>query len=490
MKHAKTLFAASAALMTSLLPGETVWPEAIADSLSSDGSGYVDLGYRYHVSSFPRTARMVCELYDNSWGKGRAPGPVIDNNFPRTVFGYQESSDSVSVARYNGGKANFVYKGGQSSIDCGRLETVVTVDYVNQLAKWKFTENPNTTREFDNVTAPVSDSGRSYYLFANNEDSYLWQGVFAFKNLRVYELTEAGEEVLARDYIPCVDKGQYGVYDKVTCGIFPVQNDTNCFSAANVRWRLTVGSEVDFVTGAQTFAAPEGSGAAGWMLVMDSDGTICASGEGTSASFTMPEAAVTLRWVRDEEVGASAVRSISEPSFAGTLTLAADSVLKFAPGGVLTVSGGVVIPESGTVNVSCPEFSAAGTYTLIRGNTDSLALSSFAVSALPDGLTGSFERRGDAICLRVTGVSSVLAALPDKIVESLTSDGAGYVDLGYRYRVSSYPKTARIECDFYDTYWGPRRQDMIPLTIRVECSVMKSSPRAVPWPGGAAAKGR
>ena len=45
MKTLKTLLGASAALMsvTIMASERKVWPEAIADSLSSDGSGYVDL---------------------------------------------------------------------------------------------------------------------------------------------------------------------------------------------------------------------------------------------------------------------------------------------------------------------------------------------------------------------------------------------------------------------------------------------------------------
>ena len=139
MKHIKTLVAASAALMSAALPGETVWPEAIADSLSSDGAGYVDLGYRYHVSSFPKTARIVCDIYDRDWGKGRAPGPTV-NNGKCTVFGFCESKTSASVARYSGGNANFVYNDGEVSYQCGRHDTTITIDYVNQTASWKFTD--------------------------------------------------------------------------------------------------------------------------------------------------------------------------------------------------------------------------------------------------------------------------------------------------------------------------------------------------------------
>ena len=456
MKTLKTLLGASAALMsvTIMASERKVWPEAIADSLSSDGSGYVDLGYRYHISSFPKTARIVCDLYDGNWGKGRAPGPTISGTYPRTVFGYHESSASVSIARYNGGKGEFVYNGGNSGQDCGRLDTTVTVDYINNCASWKFTESPNVTRVYNNVTAPISDSPLSYYLFANHHHTYLWNGIFSFKNLRIYELTESGEEVLARDYIPCVDNGKFGVYDKVSCEICPVQNDTNCFSAANVRWRLTVGDQVAFVTGNQNVDAPSGADVDGWMLVRDSDGSLIAHGEGDRAAFTMPETGVTLHWVRDEEVEAASVCNISAPTFVSTLILKNGSLLTFGLDGVLTVSENIVLPEEGCINISCPEISAAGVYVLVRGNTSSIELSSLSIQSLPDGVKGAFERRGDSICLRVCGVSTALASMPDKIIDSLTSDGAGYVDLGYRYRVSSFPKTARIECDFYDVYWG------------------------------------
>ena len=456
MKSVRMSVAVSVALASVAVSASAAaaWPEALADSLSSDGAGYVDLGYFYHVSSFPKTARIVCEIYDGNWGKGRAPGPTISGDYPRTVFGYQESSTSVSIARYNGGKANFIYNNsGSVGRDCGRLNTEIIVDYVNQRASWSYTEGSGGLLEFNDVIAPASDSSRPYYLFANNHSTYLWNGVFTFKNLRVYELNEQGQEVLARDYVACVDKGVFGVYDKVTCGIFPVQNDTNCFSVANARWRLTVGDEVTFVTGAQSISAPAGETVDGWMLLRDSDGTVLAHGNGTQASFTMPQAGVTLHWVRNENVAASSVRTVSSPEFIGTLTLGSGSVLSFVHGGVLTVSEGVALQDGDRIGVSCQGLSAPGTYTLMRGATGSTALSSFT-AICPDGVVGTFERRGDAICLRLSGMDSAVASMPDKILDSLRSDGAGYVDLGYKYHVTSYPKTSRIVCDFYDSYWG------------------------------------
>lgn len=461
MKTLKTLLAASAVLMSvKIMASERkVWPEALADSLSSDGVGYVDLGYKYHMSSFPKTARIVCQFYNHDWGNstGVTDGPVLSTKLPRTVFGYQDApSGCMSVARINGGKAEFYYGAWKSAnMNCGRKDSIATIDYLNASASWYYQEDDKTL-EFTGVTAPIKDATGSYYLFANNvcTGENRWQGIYKFKNLRIYELTESGEEECARDYVPCFDKGRFGVYDKVSGGIFLVENDIGAFSAENIKWRLTVGEEVRFVSGIQSVAAPDGVEADGWMLIKDSDGTLCAQGKGSLASFSMPEAGVTLRWVRDEEIAAGEVRAISSAEYVGTLTVAADSVLSFTHGGVLFVSEGVVRSEGARINVGLSDVAASGTYELIKGNIASLSLSAFQLVALPSGLEGSFERRGDAICLRISGTASEVALLPDKMVDTLTSDGSGYVDLGYRHRATSFPKTAKIVCDIWDGYWG------------------------------------
>ena len=461
MKYAKTVIAVFAMLASYAASASNlkVWPEALADSLSSDGTGYVDTGYRYKMSSYPKTSRIVCELYDDNMGAGLAPGPVLNTSAPRTIFGYQDSaSGCMSVARYNGSNAQIYYGAWKDDkkTSCGRYNTVVTIDYINQNASWYYSEDDRKL-EFSDVTPPIKDALSSYYLFANNVNNSgatLWQGIFAFKNLRIYEKAESGDEVLARDYVPCINSGEYGVFDKVTHEIFEAQNETVGFSAANARWRLTVGDQVTFVSGVQSIDCPSGTDADGWMLIKDSDGTLCAHGKGRVASFSMPEAGVTLRWVSDEEIAVGEVRAISSAEYVGALTLAADSVLSFVNGGVLFVSEGVVHSEGARINVGLSDVAASGTYELIKGNIASLSHSAFQLVALPSGLEGSFERRGDAICLRISGTAPEVALLPDKMVDTLTSDGSGYVDLGYRHRATSFPKTAKIVCDIWDGYWG------------------------------------
>ena len=464
MKCVKTVIAVSAMLASYVASAAnlTAWPEALADSLTSDGTGYVDLGYRYRMSSFPKTSRIVCELYDNSWGSGRDPGPVLSTSFPRTIFGYQDSgSGCMSVARYSGSNAQ-VYYGGwvNTSKSCGRLDTVVSIDYVNNSAVWSYSEGSGKTLEFSGVTAPVKDATGSYYLFANNvhNGENLWQGIFAFKNLRVYEKAESGDENLARDYVPCINNGEYGVFDKVTHEIFKIQNECVGFNVANARWRLTVGDQVTFVSGVQSIDCPSGTDADGWMLVSDRDGSIIESGRGTKAAFTMPTSAATLLWAEDMELEPGATMDIAEALTIANLAFGESSALSFTPGAMLTVFGDIQFPESGMVNISAERFTASGVYPLIAIKGGAIDLANFKVVALADGLLGSFELRGEVLCLRITGKSAENAAKPDRILQSLTSDGTGYVDLGYRYHMSSFPKTSRIVCELYDSTYGTGRQ--------------------------------
>ena len=203
----------------------------------------------------------------------------------------------MSVARYSGSNAQ-VYYGGwvNTSKSCGRLDTVVSIDYINNSAVWSYSEGSGKTLEFSGVMAPVKDATGSFYLFANNvcTGENLWQGIFAFKNLRVYEKAKSGDEILARDYVPCINNGEYGVFDKVTHEIFKVRSEIAGFNVANARWRLTVGDQVTFVSGVQSIDCPSGTDADGWMLVSDRDGSIIESGRGTKAEFTMPAAAATI----------------------------------------------------------------------------------------------------------------------------------------------------------------------------------------------------
>ena len=54
MKCVKTVIAVSAMLASYVASAANLraWPEALADSLTSDGTGYVDLGYRYRKNYF------------------------------------------------------------------------------------------------------------------------------------------------------------------------------------------------------------------------------------------------------------------------------------------------------------------------------------------------------------------------------------------------------------------------------------------------------
>ena len=320
----------------------------------------------------------------------------------------------MSVARYSGSNAQ-VYYGGwvNTSKSCGRLDTVVSIDYINNSAVWSYSEGSGKTLEFSGVTAPVKDATGSFYLFANNvcTGENLWQGIFAFKNLRVYEKAESGDEILARDYVPCINNGEYGVFDKVTHEIFKVRSETAGFSVANARWRLTVGDQVEFVSGAKSIDCPSGTDADGWMLVSDRDGSIIESGRGTMAAFMMPASAVTLAWAEDLELKSGVIHDVAGTLTVADLTLEENSTLSFSPGAMLTVAGDVRFPESGTINISGIGFSASGVYPLVRAKAGALELPNFKVAPLADGLSGRLELRGDVLCLRITGKTAENAVL-------------------------------------------------------------------------------
>jgi hypothetical protein len=222
-------------------------PDKILSSLKNDGAGHVDLGYRYHGSSFPKTSRVVCELYDDSWGSGRSPGIVMTDGNPRTIFGYQDSAKgSLSAARYNGGSNGLIYYGAwlmDKKAGVGRFDTQVTIDYRNETASWSsydFIDGVSFHKlvNFDGVTRPNQDAVCSYWLFANNVYSgqSLWPSIISFINIRFYEYLESGEEKLARDFVPAMKDGAPCVFDKVTGESKMLQAHTNGYVTGTISW--------------------------------------------------------------------------------------------------------------------------------------------------------------------------------------------------------------------------------------------------------------
>ena len=196
MKRLNFFFAVAASLLANQqVLGASGMPDAIADSMRSDGFGYIDLGYRYHMSSFPKTSKVVCEFYDNSWGRGRGSETIISDKIPRNIFGYQDSPrGSLSAARYNGGSNAMIYYGAwqdDKKFGIGRFDTVVTIDYEKETASWSCSENDGEVIDLTGVTKPNQDAAGSYYLFANNVimemifvRPLLLSNVFGFMNVR------------------------------------------------------------------------------------------------------------------------------------------------------------------------------------------------------------------------------------------------------------------------------------------------------------------
>lgn len=423
-------------LVLVLTAEDRVRPDATANCLSGDGSAVIDTGYRYHGSSYPKTAKLMVRFNTTDYAKGELQ---TDN---RTILGFQSGNDKF-MCRYQGNLAYVWNMGGGVNFASVQGENTVTMDYLAPSVSWN--GNVNT----DKALATSYDSSYSYYLFGRNTGSAVDFGAFDFIRLQFFEKTaEDGEVVLAHDFIPGVVDGVTGIFDRQTGNLIPA--DTTAFSM-EPKWRLTVNGEVIFVKGEVSIAS---AGAAdGWMLVRDDNRALVASGLGSTAAFTMPEAPATVRWLNSVTVAAGGTRVVADSEYCANLEIGEGATLSFVPGGCFRVIGEVTLPEAGAINLAFADAKAAGAYDLICGVSDEFDLAQFVVSGVPTGFTGSVERHGERLSLRLTGAVPGIEAFPDRFATFLHGDGTRFFDTGYKFR-ADYPKTAGLQIDFNSLDYG------------------------------------
>ena len=198
-------------------------PDALASVLRSDGEGYMDTGYKFKATTFPRTKRYELDFYSTTYGGKSKTVPV---------FG-----ESKFYVRFNGGnKGEVMYADGTSSSFIKGADVYgdncVKVDFVEQTGTWGATE-------LDNLVLPSSDINYSWYLFRYNSKGTATgtASILDFKDLRIYEQATAGAaESLAHDFVPCVKDGKVGLYDQVTADYTYPIGDTNGFTVVGMKW--------------------------------------------------------------------------------------------------------------------------------------------------------------------------------------------------------------------------------------------------------------
>ncbi|HOF62273.1 MAG TPA: hypothetical protein PK251_14715 [Candidatus Latescibacteria bacterium] len=416
-------------------------PDAIGTKLTSDAHGYIDTEYLFKSTTLPKTARVVLSFSD--WNSGKSPAST---SVGHGVFGFWCGLDRSGARWYGADSQRF--GSGNTGWSASHTTTYgaqsIVVDYKTGEISW----NGHT----NDLGISSSDSTCRYYLFNLFNGTGKFQeesSLFDFQSMQVYETSDNfATETLARDFVPCINGGKAGIYDRVTGAVYHPTGDTNGFVTTETLWRVGTKGDVGYVAAgtAQSFA----TGGDGYLVLRRAGGGVFASGSGATASFVMPTSAVEVVSTVDKTVAASAVETINERLCVHGLSLGAGSELAFGPEGVVYVSGTVSPPTDGVVRLSLNEISGAGVYTLLRGISGDFDLTKFTVGTVTSGFTATLECWGDALVVRVV---DDLGGAP-RFVRSILSDGDGWIDTGYTYRGATYPKTARVRFDFYNYNYG------------------------------------
>lgn len=368
----------------------------LVPSLTSDGRGYVDTGYRYHRSDSPKTKRIVLKLYNSTNGyKKDVTGTTCD------LFGvFGNGSQRHSYFRFQSGSGRFTMCGGgdanvystdpcygdaEISLDYFSTPSVVGSSVIN--GQMMFSE--------DSLAAPTADATETYYLFGNHNYSLTDQAWnpshYQLQEFQIYETGDDGvTETLAHDFVPCCAEGRPALYDKITTDVkFPSTRD---FTIPAMDVAVATGKEMKIA-------------------------------EGNCAPKTM-----TL------EAGSTLV-------FSGLYSLKPTE----AP---------VTLPADGVVTIRMAFEGIASGGVLIENLPSGWALSKFTLAALPEAALKdndfALAMDGDRLVLRCAAKARPPA------FGTLMSDGKGHIDTGYLYRRSSNPKTKRLALNFYNQHNGAR----------------------------------
>ena len=205
-------------------------PDALSESVRSDGHGYFDTGYAYCNSEAKKTSRILFDFKSSDYGKGSAPGPVVsDSNTQYTIFGYQNSTKKLLV-RYQSQSSQIFYDSNYKTFYSKLTgDILVDVDFQNKTAKWA----DSTVSDFE---LNVPERPMNFYVFALNNDRVASKkSVFDFKSMKIYE-TDGANEKLVHDFLPCWHNGRAGMYDATSRSIIYPTGDTNGFAVAGLKY--------------------------------------------------------------------------------------------------------------------------------------------------------------------------------------------------------------------------------------------------------------
>ena len=368
----------------------------LVSTLTSDGCGYVDTGYRYHRSEGLKTKRIVLKLFNSSNGyKDGVTGATCDwfgvfgnGNQRHSYFRFQ--SGSRKFVMYGGGDANVsstssCYGDAEISLDYFSTPSVVCSSSINGLM----------TFSGESLAAPTEDATETFYLFGNHNYSLTDQAwnpsYYQLKEFMIYETDDNGEtETLAHDFVPCCAEGRPALYDRITGDIrFPSTRD---------------------------FVIPSTD-----VTVFDGRTMKVAEGNCTPKTLTLE----------------------------GGATLVLSGLYSIRP-----TNAPVMLPESGVVTIRMAFEGMASGCVLIENLPDGWDVSKFNLEPLSADLLKNnvftLSKDGDRLVLRC------VAKPHPPVFGTLLSDGKGYIDTGYRYRRSSNPKTKRLTLKFYNQHNGAR----------------------------------
>lgn len=418
---------------------DAILPDLMADSIRNDGVGYFNCGYKYKVSAFPKTARVEVDFFTADQAAGTAPGPTVAGG-SRALWGYQFGDDKLFF-RFNGSTPQVWSNGGNATGDATAGDMTFVADYLTSEFIWGSKRG--------SFTAASRDSQYAYLLFARcSSGNVVENSVYDLKAYRIYE-TSDGETVSRKhDYRPARKADVNGLYDVVSGEFVEPTAATAEFTLTGARSRLAVNGEVAFVAGEQSIASLAAH-AVGWELTRDADGEIVSSGEGATAAFTMPATPATLIWKCNLPLTEGDVKAVKETESYVSMSVAGAVTLNFDLMARLVLKSGLMLEPDAAVTVNYSRIHGPGVYTLIANAGTATAVDKFTfVTALPEGLSGTLALAGADLVLLVRGTIAAEADLPECLLASVRNDGVGYVDLGYKYHVSSYPHTARIELDY------------------------------------------
>ncbi len=194
----------------------------LVDSITSDGIGVIDTGYRYRRSAAPQTKRLEVRFYNNH--NGKTPDST-SKNFALLGF-YGDSNTRQFYIRCDDGTWKVISATSQSSSSGSWGTVTLSLDFFGQIS-WTSSINGTHPLSGSATPTPSGDAKQTLYLAGINSvytTPAPWcPGYFQYHYCRIYETNDGGAtETLAHEYLPCCAEGRAAMYDRVTGDIlFP-----------------------------------------------------------------------------------------------------------------------------------------------------------------------------------------------------------------------------------------------------------------------------